>query len=53
MNFDADIEEFLKDLEINLSKAMPNIRKKIKVYEDKLASGNLIQNPVPSPQFNG
>lgn len=51
MDFDKDIEEFLEDLQQNLLKAMPKIRKEIGVYEDKLASGDLTQEPIPGSKF--
>lgn len=48
-----NIEEFLKDLKIRLKLEMPKIRKEIKHYENKLASGNMNKTPNPGPQFNG
>jgi len=48
-----NIEEFLKDLKTRLKKEMPKIRKEIKNYENKLASGNINKSPNPGSQFNG
>jgi len=47
-----EIEEFLKNLQKRLKKEMPRIRKEIKVYEEKVAMGNLMKEPVPGQQFN-
>jgi hypothetical protein len=47
------IEEFLIELKKKFKKEMPRIKREIKIYEEKLSSGKLTKNPIPSPQFNG
>ncbi len=46
------IEEFLTELAKKFKKEMPRIKKEIKIYEEKLASGKMTKNPTVAPQFN-
>jgi len=46
------IEECLSELAKKFKKEMPRIKKEIKIYEEKLAAGQLTKNPTPAPQFN-
>jgi hypothetical protein len=44
---DKRIEAYLR----GMKKAMPEILRQIKVYEDHKKAGTLIKNPKPGPQF--
>lgn len=44
---------YLNEIKLKISQKMPQIIDEIKIYEDKLNSGQLTQNPKPAPQFNG
>ena len=48
----TSIEEFLSELSKKFKKEMPRIKKEIKIYEEKLASGKITKHPTAAPQFN-
>lgn len=48
-----EIRTYIIELEKRLRIEMPKVRDQIKVYEDKLANGQLTQSPTAAPQFNG
>ena len=35
-----------------MKKAMPKIKREIKVYQEAVKTGTVIQSPKPAPQFN-
>ena len=47
-----DILIYLSELNKRLAQEMPKVRKEIRLYEEKKASGQLTEKPVPGPQFN-
>jgi len=53
MKSSKDIEKYIKELESKFSAAMPEIHRKVAVYEEKKRTGKLTKNPVSAPQFNG
>ena len=53
MTSKEEIKTYINVLKKRLKNEMPKIRKEIKVYEEKLANGQLTQSPTPAPQFNG
>ncbi|WP_417603143.1 hypothetical protein [Owenweeksia hongkongensis] len=53
MSKDEKISNFIELIEARMAKEMPRIIREIKVYEDKLAKGELTKFPKVAPQFNG
>jgi len=53
MTFKDDIKTYINELKKRLINEMPRVREEIKVYEEKLANGQLTQTPSTAPQFNG
>ena len=52
MDLEQKIDDVLENLDERLELAMPEIRRQIKVYEEKLAAGTLSKSPKIGPQFN-
>ena len=52
MRSNKKIESFLSNLRSRLLEEMPKIQKEIKLYEERLATGKLIKDPIAGPQFN-
>jgi len=50
-NKDKDIHRQVEHIKLKLKAEMPRIRKEIQIYEERVAKGQAIKNPTPSPQF--
>jgi len=46
------IVKYSVELTKRFKKEMPRIKKEIKIYEEKVASGQVTLNPISGPQFN-
>ena len=53
MSTKQDILRYLDELKNRFTNELPKISKEIKIYEEKLAKGQITKKPKASPQFNG
>lgn len=53
MSTKEEIKNYISNFQERLKGELPKVNEEIRVYENKLAKGEVSKNPISSPQFNG